>query len=273
MSFSATAIVVLIASPSDTADERIAVHEALGKWNVSRGERESIVIVPWLYEQHAVPRLGAGPQSVINQQAVERADAVIAFFDARLGTETSDAVSGTAEEIIRSSDAGKPVHVYFSTEDVPRANLDTDQLAALQLFRGDLLTKGLLGDYSSPLDLAQKVLQAIDYDVSSTSWSASPSRVPVTPVRWRLSHQSGDTYLAENIGEGTAQSARISAFADLHILDGPEEPQDVPPGEALTFMAVLSMGTRDDRVLVSWNEESSGEGKTWKFPLPARPPR
>jgi len=272
MSFSATAILVLIASPSDTADERVAVHEALGKWNVSRGERESIVIVPWLYEQHAVPRLGAGPQSVINQQAVERADAVIAFFDARLGTETPDAVSGTAEDIVRSSDAGKPVHVYFSTEDIPRANLDTDQLAALQLFRDNLRTKGLLGDYSSPLDLAQKVLQAIDYDVSSTSWSAAASRVSVTPVRWRLSHQSGDTYVAENIGEGTAISARISAFADLHI-NRSEEPQDVPPGEALTFMAALFAGTSDNRVLVSWKDESSGEEKNWKLPLPARPPR
>lgn len=71
MSFSADAILVLIASPSDTADERAAVYEALGQWNVSRGEREAIVVIAWLYEQHAVPLLGDGPQSVINHQAFD----------------------------------------------------------------------------------------------------------------------------------------------------------------------------------------------------------
>ena len=66
-----------------------------------------------------MPVLGGPPQSVINAQAVGRADVVVAFFDSRLGTETPEAVSGTAEEIKRAHAAGKPIHVYFSTEDIP----------------------------------------------------------------------------------------------------------------------------------------------------------
>jgi hypothetical protein len=112
MTFSAIAILVLIASPGDTAEERAAIQLQLSKWNVSRGERESVVAVPWLYEQHSIPMLGGHPQSVINAQAVDRADVV----DSRLGTETPEAVSGTAEEIRRALAAGKPVHVYFSKE-------------------------------------------------------------------------------------------------------------------------------------------------------------
>lgn len=273
MSFSAMAILVLVASPSDTADERAAVYEALGTWNASRGEREAVVVVPWLYEQHAVPRLGGGPQSVINQQAVDRADVVVAFFDARLGTETPDAVSGTAEEIIRARDAGKPVHVYFSTEDVSRDRLDSDQIIALQSFKKELSTGGLLGEYSSPADLAQKVQRAIDYDVASTPWTLNVAPTTRASVRWRLAHRTGDTYLAENIGEGTALSARLAANADLHIRNQSKEPQEVPPGEALSFMAARYMGTQDDRVQVTWQEEAGGDVKTWKYPLPARPPR
>jgi hypothetical protein len=74
-----------------------------------------VVLLSWLYEQHTVPRLGDAPQSVINHQALDRADVAVAFFDLRLGTETTEAVSGTAEEILKSRDAGKPVHVYSST--------------------------------------------------------------------------------------------------------------------------------------------------------------
>lgn len=179
MSFTATAIVVLIASPGDTADERAAIQLQLSRWNVSRGERESVVAVPWLYEQHSVPVLGGHPQSVINAQAVDRADVVVAFFDSRLGTETPEAVSGTAEEIKRAHAAGKPVHVYFSTEDIPRS-ADPDQLAKLAQFKKDMESEGLLGEYSSPENLANQVSNAIDFDVNTQNWSSATSRTAGT---------------------------------------------------------------------------------------------
>jgi hypothetical protein len=66
-----------------------------------------------------VARVGNRPQAIINAQAVDRADIVVAFFDSRLGTSTGVDVSGTAEEINRAVDMGKPVHVYFSDEPLP----------------------------------------------------------------------------------------------------------------------------------------------------------
>lgn len=180
MPFAATAIVVLIASPGDTADERAAIQFQLSRWNVSRGEREGVVAVPWLYEQHSVPVLGGHPQSVINSQAVDRADVVVAFFDSRIGTETPEAVSGTAEEIKRAHAAGKPVHVYFSTEDIPRSSADADQLAKLAQFKKDMESEGLLGEYSSPENLANQVSNAIDFDVNTQNWSSATSRAAST---------------------------------------------------------------------------------------------
>jgi hypothetical protein len=271
LSFEANAMIVLIASPSDTAEERAAVSEAIGKWNVSRGERERTVLVPWLYEQHAIPRLGAAAQTIINSQALERSDIVVALFDARLGTATSDAVSGTAEEIIKAEKAGKPVHVYFSTEDVPRDQLDPEQLVALKSFREELSARGLLGAYSSPHDLALKVQQALDMDVSLAApppAAQTPAELPT--VRWRMNHTRGDTYQVENIGSAIAHGVEISAFDDLHVVDAPEEPEEVPPGEALTFMALVTMGTQDRRVRVTWNEGDSKDQNLWKYPLPYR---
>ena len=49
--------------------------------------------------------------------------------------------------------------------------------------------------------------------------------------------------------------------------------QSVEPGEAITFTAVRNWGTSDSTITVRWVESGSGELKTWKYPLPPRPPR
>jgi hypothetical protein len=118
----------LVASPGDTSEERQAVSDALIAWNVDRGRREQFLVLPRLWETSVVPLLAAGGgQSVINDQLVKSADIVIALFDTRLGQATPEAVSGTAEEITRAHASGKPVHVWFSDEPIPR---DVDQQEA-----------------------------------------------------------------------------------------------------------------------------------------------
>ena len=42
-----TGVLVLIASPGDTVDERIAVSEALAGWNVIRGRRQGAALLGW----------------------------------------------------------------------------------------------------------------------------------------------------------------------------------------------------------------------------------
>lgn len=273
MSFEAKALVILIASPGDTADERAAVSEALGQWNVARGKREGVVVIPWLYEQHSIPQLGDSAQSVINRQALDRADVVVAFFDSRLGTQTDEAVSGTAEEIEKALASGKPVHVYFSTEDVARSKVDPGQLQALNRFKTRLSRVGLLGSYDSPAHLANQVSHAIDYDVSTLVHVKPETTQELRGARWAIDPNGGDTYLVTNIGDARAYDVRISAFKDLSILQGPE-PQDVDPDEALEIMALQYGAVEDNRVLVNWRDEAdSVEERSWKHPLPPRPPR
>jgi hypothetical protein len=131
MAFDAHVLKVLIASPGDTTEERDAVTRSLHGWNAARAEREQVILLPTRWETDAVPRLGASGQGVINEQLVDKADIVIALFDTRLGMATEAAVSGTAEEIERAHAAGKPVHVYFSDEPIPRG-ADLRQVEALE---------------------------------------------------------------------------------------------------------------------------------------------
>ena len=146
-------VLVVIASPGDTAEERAGVRNALVDFSVTSGRRLGVVALPWLWERQAVPEMGARAQALLNSQAVDKADVVVAFFDSRLGSSTGVDVSGTAEEIHRAVELGKPVHVYFSDEPLPR-DADLDQLVALRNFRAELESEGLLGTYSDALDLA-----------------------------------------------------------------------------------------------------------------------
>jgi hypothetical protein len=118
------------------------------------------------------------PQGVINDQLVNSADIVIALFDSRLGMATKEAVSGTAEEIKRADEAGKPVHVWFSEEPLPR-NVDVKQLEALMRFKEELGQRGLLGSYTSPEDLGYKVRQAIERDLDQLQLAPVHSRGPL----------------------------------------------------------------------------------------------
>jgi hypothetical protein len=165
MVFDAHVLKLLIASPGDTGPERDATEEAFIDWNNARAEREQIVLVPWRWERHAVPELGGAAQSIIDRQAVDACDLVYAVFNARLGTATDDAVSGTAHEILRAHAAGKPVHVWFSTGGYP-ADITPEELKRLQDFKNDLQTQSLLGTYGSVEDLQSKVRNAIELDVN-----------------------------------------------------------------------------------------------------------
>lgn len=273
MAFSATAIVVLIASPGDTADERAAIQLQLNRWNVGRGEREGVIAVPWLYEQHSVPLLGGHPQSVINAQAVDRADVVVAFFDSRLGTETPEAVSGTAEEIKRAHAEGKPVHIYFSKEDIPRS-ADPDQLAKLAQFKKMMQTEGLLGEYNSPEDLSNQVSNAIDFDVNTQNWSlASNAGASATGAMLEAHHE----YQREQRGidnrgrpryRTTANHLVISnkgaaKASDIHLtveeIDATvnfEDPQpfDLTRGSEMQF-SLIALRPGNVKVNMRWTEE------------------
>lgn len=166
MSYVAYVLSVMIASPSDLPEARNAVQDAIYEWNQANSRARNVILQPWRWETSAVPLAGGRAQSMINTQGVDRSDIVIALFGSRLGSPTSEAVSGTAEEIERAVDLGKPVHVYFSSAALP-SDVDIEQLAALRDFKKVMQTKGLLGEFSAARELNREVWKAIEHDLDS----------------------------------------------------------------------------------------------------------
>lgn len=172
--FEAHVLRVLIASPGDTTDERGAVERSLHGWNASRAEREQVILLPARWETDAVPRLGGSGQSVINEQLVDRADIMIALFDSRLGQAAEEAVSGAAEEIQRAheAEAGKPVHVYFSEEPLPR-NVDVHRLSHSRLRLVGAGAGGQAAAGSGPLAASKSASRPA---ARASSWAGAAAR-------------------------------------------------------------------------------------------------
>ena len=92
-------------------------------------------------------------------------------------------------------------------------------------------------------------------------------------VSWSLTHFQGDTYLLENTGEASALDVVLSADETMLQHGEWQRAGELKPGEAIRFMAVRTMGTRDSTITVQWRNAPDGEAQTWRYPLPPRPPR
>lgn len=168
MPFAANVLRVLIASPSDTAELRDVVERALHEWNGDRSIQSAVMLLPRRWETNAVPELsGEDGQSVINRQLVADADVVIGVFHAKLGQKTPRYASGTAEELGEARNAGKRVHVYFSSMPVDRQQIDLEALATLDAFKKEIEELGLYGSFDTPGSLKEQVRRAIEADLTA----------------------------------------------------------------------------------------------------------
>src|SRR5579859_5410098 len=127
MSFEASVINVMIASPADVEQERTEIRAAIHAWNEVHAEERSLVLLPVGWETHCSPAMGDRPQEIINKQALERCDLLVGVFWTRIGTPTGKAQSGTVEEITSHMDKGKPTMLYFSQAPVRADSVDNEQ--------------------------------------------------------------------------------------------------------------------------------------------------
>lgn len=94
-------------------------------------------------------------------------------------------------------------------------------------------------------------------------------------VRWSLVHQDGGGYRLQNEGDLTAEDVEISSDPSLplRLINTPNGRPCIQPGEAITFAASMRLGTRDRTITVTWTDHGDRKRHTWRYPLPARPPR
>src|ERR1700731_4094312 len=135
MSFKAEIYRVLIASPSDLAEERQVATEAINEWNSQHAIAEAVVLLPVKWETHAAPRSGVRPQEAINDQLVHNSDILLGMFWTKIGTSTGVAESGTVEEIDQFVAAAKPAMLYFSRRPIDPNAINLKQLRKLRAFK------------------------------------------------------------------------------------------------------------------------------------------
>ena len=135
MPYEAQAYNVMIASPGDVNVERAIVREIVHEWNGMHSETARTILMPLGWETNAAPVTGDRGQGVVNTQILSRSDLLVAIFWTRMGTPTSEAVSGTAEEIQEHIAAGKPAMIYFSNVPVRPDSVDDSQYKSLQEFK------------------------------------------------------------------------------------------------------------------------------------------
>lgn len=173
----------LLISPSDVAEERRAVVEAVERWNTTTGINldAHVVVSRW---EFARPEMGAPPQDVINTQLVDGADFGIAIFWAKVGTPTAKHPSGSVEEVERLLGKGANVMVYFSSRAVPHEALRDDQYDKLMAVRKEYEKRGLLASFASADKLSEMVSLHLTSLVSGllTKLRAGNQPIPSTGV-------------------------------------------------------------------------------------------
>lgn len=273
MSFTATVLRVMIASPSDTSRARDAVEQAIYRWNEAYAHRRQIILMPWRWETSAVPQLGSHPQSLINSQGVDESDILIGLFGGRLGSPTPNAISGTVEEIERAQSQRKPVHIYFSSGDLPN-DVDTEQLEALKEFRKQIQQTGLLGEFDNVAQLEAEIAKAIEFDLqnfSAPDSSPSPFRGGVDFLvqpqqerlakgpdsRGKLRYETKHWIEITNNGDVDAENVTFEAVGDnpSMFLVGGTVPTTIHRGQMRRVNAAYAMGGSDPDVLrIRWTE-------------------
>ena len=175
MSFKSETYLVLIASPSDLAEERQVATEAVHDWNAQHAIDEAVTLLPVKWETHAMPQSGVRPQGAINDQLVRKCDILVGMFWTKIGTHTGVAESGTVEEIDQFVAAGKPALLYFSGRPIAPNKIDLKQHQKLRSFKDATYKKALTGSFSGVDELRQTLLRDLMRQVRALK-ARQPSR-------------------------------------------------------------------------------------------------
>ena len=155
-------ITCLIASPSDTAEERAVCEKIIAELNKSLGMKLGFLLETRMWENDTRPAIGEYPQAVINDQLGDDYDLFIGIMYQRFGTPTKMAGSGTEEEFNRAYERhkngdGVEIMFYFNTSSFSM-DTDLDELQRVKAFRQNVGSLGALYQtYSGSPEFEEKL--------------------------------------------------------------------------------------------------------------------
>lgn len=149
---------IMVGSPSDVTDiAKRAIH-LIHNWNIIHSNDKFIALVPHHWTSSSYPSMNDNAQNVLNYQLVDKSDALIAIFGCRLGTPTTEHISGTVEEIEEHRKAGKPVMVFFANS-IP-SDCDLQQLQKLKEYQNSIT--GLYDTFDNAEDFEKKFISKLE---------------------------------------------------------------------------------------------------------------
>ena len=148
---------LLISCPSDIENEINIIKNAIQNFNKTLGDAINTKIETLYWKDDVIPQMGEDGQSIINNQIVKDADAVIAIIGEKLGSKTLRHESGTIEEIEEMLKAKKQIFLYFSNKPIDRENINNNELKKIKKFKKMYASKGIYSEYNDDYDFKEKV--------------------------------------------------------------------------------------------------------------------
>jgi len=152
---------VLIASPSDTAEERTVAGKVVEESNQMWGPDHGIWLKSLMWETDTYSATGEDAQAVINHQIGDNYDAFIGIMRDRFGSSTRRCDSGTKEEYLRAYERYQhdpesvDIGFYFSRAPFSREHErpeDVQQLLQVLAFQEEVGRRGTLYHRYSNID-------------------------------------------------------------------------------------------------------------------------
>jgi hypothetical protein len=158
---------VFISSPSDVAQERDVVQEAIEQINRSSGCKEGFRLNPIRWEIDVSSQIGSHPQKIINEQIGDEYDIFVGILCNRFGQKTESYESGTEEEFHRAYErydsTKKTPEILFYFKDPRKSEypIDAEHLLKVSEFKKMLGGLGIYESFDSSDSLKTKVVAAL----------------------------------------------------------------------------------------------------------------